>query len=235
MSDYDGFAHPEFLTTTDWLGENLQDAGIRVVDCDVPEQYARAHIPGAVFMEDHYQKDPETNRLHILPPEGFAELMQSLHIGDDTLVIAYDNSKGLYAARLWWALNYYGHTNVKVMDGGWRKWLSEGRAVTLSPPAATAGSVKFTPRRNPDLMVDAAQLMSEYADDNVVVWDVRSRGEYLGTTTRGNRRPGRIAGAVHLEWLELVDDATHTLKSAAEIRRLLEANGITPIKRIDAH
>ena len=234
MSERTDFKHPEFLTSTEWLGEHLGEPGICVVDCDVPEQYQRAHIPGAVFQQDHYQKDPDTNRLHIFGPDGFKKLAESLGIGDDTLVVAYDNSRGLYAARLWWALHHYGHTNVKVMDGGWRKWLSEGRPIS-DFPAGDPPAVTFTPRLDDSMMVTADQLMEDMNKSDAVVWDVRSRGEYEGTTTRGNRRPGRIAGAVHLEWLELVDGKTHLLKPASEIRRILEDNGITPDKRIDAH
>ena len=234
MSDRTDFEHPEYLTNTAWLGEHLGEPGLCVVDCDVPEQYQRAHIPGAVFQKDHYQKDPDTNRLHILGPQGFKSLAESLGIGDETLVVAYDNSRGLYAARLWWALNHYGHSNVKVMDGGWRKWLSEGHPVT-DVPAGTPPPVTFTPREDDSMMVTTTELMADYRKPEVVVWDVRSRGEYEGSITRGNRRPGRIAGAVHLEWLELVDGKTHLLKPASEIRSILEANGITPEKRIDAH
>ena len=234
MSPRTDFVHPEFLTSTSWLGTHLGQRDLCVVDCDVPEQYQRAHIPGAVFQKDHYQKDPKTNRLHILGPEGFKKLAESLGIGDDTLVVAYDNSRGLYAARLWWALHHYGHTNVKVMDGGWRKWLSEGRPIT-DAPAGKAPPINFTPHRDDSMMVTAQQLLEDYRNPEAVVWDVRSRGEYEGTITRGNRRPGRIAGAVHLEWLEMVDDETHLLKPAPEIRRILEDNGITPDKRIDAH
>ena len=234
MTEHKEFEHPEFLADTSWLADHLGGPGLRVVDCDVPEQYQRAHIPGSVFMMDHYQKDPSTDRVHIMGPYAFAQLAQSLGIGDDTRVVAYDNSKGLYAARLWWALNYYGHTNVQVLDGGWRKWLSEGGPVTDAPAESSEG-LEFTPSTNASLMVTAEQIMEDYKKAEVVIWDVRSRGEYEGRTTRGNRRPGRIPNAVHLEWLELVDDGTHLLKSAADIRSILEAHGITPDKRIEAH
>lgn len=234
MAEQQGFVHPEFLMDTRWLAEHLGDKELRVVDCDVPQQYQRAHIPGAVFMEDHYQKDPNTDRVHIMGPDAFAQMAQSLGIGDDTLVVGYDNSRGLYAARLWWALNYYGHTNVKVLNGGWRKWLSEGRPVTSTATQAPPGA-KFTPRLNSSLMVTADQMKEDYQKPEVVIWDVRSRGEYVGDATRGNRRPGHVPNAVHLEWLELVDDDTHLLKPPSEIRRILESHGITPDKRIEAH
>ncbi len=234
MSEHNEFPHPEFLASTGWLAERLEDDNLQVVDCDLPDQYRRAHVPGATFMDDHYQKDPDANRVHIMGPDAFALMAQSLGIGDDTLVVAYDNSMGLYAARLWWALNYYGHANVKVLNGGWRKWLSEGRPVTDAPAKPPSGRV-FTPRLDPSFMVTADQLKEDYLKPNVVAWDVRSLGENLGHTTRGNRRPGRIPNAVHLEWLELVDHRTHLLKPAAEMRRILQSHGITPDKRVHSY
>ena len=234
MANDTGYAHPEFLADTAWLEEHLQDQGLRIVDTDVPPQYQRAHIPGAVIIEDHYEKDPETNRVHILGPQAFARMAESLGIGDDTLVVAYDNSRGLYATRLWWALNYYGHTNVKVLNGGWLKWLVEGRPITTINPKIPPGA-RFTPKINDSLMVTTEQLKKDYKKPKVVVWDVRSREEYTSTSTRGNRRPGHIPGAVHLEWLDLVDDKTQMLKPAHELRRILNSKGVTPDKRIEAH
>ena len=234
MTTEQSFTHPEFLADTAWLADRLHDPNICIVDTDVLDQYQRAHIPNAVVVKDHYEKDPLTERIHILRPKDFAKLAESLGIGDGTLVIAYDNSRGLYAARLWWTLNYYGHTNVKVLNGGWRKWLTEGHPMTTLSPKVPSGA-QFTPTVNNSLMVTIQQLKADYQNPGVVVWDVRSRGEYIGETSRGNRRTGHIPGAIHLEWLELVNDETHMLKPAHEIRRILNSHGITPDKRIEAH
>ena len=234
MAGAQEYAHPEYLADTGWLADHLDDANVRVVDTDVADQYRRAHIPGAVMVPDNYEKDPDTNRVHILGPDAFAQMVQSLGIGDDTLVVSYDNSRGLYAARLWWALNYYGHTNARVLNGGWRKWLSEGRSASTVSANADTG-VTFTPNANPSLIVTTDQLKEDYNKAGVVVWDVRGRGEYTGENNRGNKRDGHAPGAIHLEWLELIDDRTHLLKPAAEVRRILEDNGITPDKRIHAH
>ena len=200
---HDRLCTPEFLTSTEWLGDHLEDPGIRIVDCDVPDQYMRAHIPGAVFQEDHYQKDPATNRLHIFGPDGFKQLAESLGIGDDTLVIAYDNSRGLYAARLWWALHHYGHTQTS------KSWTAAGASGSpkddLSPtdPPGDAPGVTFTPRLNDSMMVTADRLMDDMNNPEVVVWDVRSRGEYEGnnhprqsqTRAHRRRRTSGMAGA----------------------------------------
>jgi len=234
MAGAQEYAHPEYLADTGWLADHLDDPNVRVVDTDVADQYRRAHISGAVMVQDNYEKDPDTNRVHILGPDAFAQMAQSLGIGDDTLVVSYDNSRGLYAARLWWALNYYGHTNARVLNGGWHKWLSEGRsASTVSAKAGTV--VTFTPNVNPSLIVTTDQLKEDYNKSGVAVWDVRGRDEYTGENKRGNKRGGHAPGAVHLEWLELIDDRTHLLKPAAEVRRILEDNGITPDKRIHVH
>ena len=230
----EGYAFPEFLADTEWLTEHLNDDNLRIVDTDVLDAYRRGHIPGAVLVSDNYEKDPDTDRVHVLPPEKFAEMMESLGIGDDTLVVAYDNSRSLYAGRLWWALTYYGHRNVKVLDGGWRKWVGEGRPISIRSGQARAGG-RFTPKTDPSLIITTEQLKEAYDKPGVAVWDVRSHGEYTGENTRGNRRPGHIPGAAHLEWLEMMDETTHTFKPAGEMRRILESKGITPEKEVVTH
>ena len=115
---------------TEWLAEHLADSNIRVVDCDNRDAYRRAHIPGAVNPQDNYFKNPD-DRSYIMTAEQFAATMESLGIGDDTLVVAYDGFGSLYATRLWWCLGYFGHQKVVVVNGGWQKWLSEGRPVTF--------------------------------------------------------------------------------------------------------
>jgi len=230
-SDY---ARPELLVGTAWVEDHLNDSNVRIVDCDLFDQFQRAHLPGAVVQKDHYQKSGSTGRVHIYNPEEFATFAEELGIGDDTLVIAYDNSMGLYAARLWWALNYYGHDNVKIMNGGWRKWLREKRPITtdvISP----IGEVIFTAKPDSTLIATKQQLLEDYNNSDVVIWDVRSRGEFLGKTARGNKRPGRIPGAVHLEWMNSVDKDTHVLKSAFDLRAMFKARGITPDKKIETH
>ena len=94
-----GYARPELLAETEWLAEHLSDPEVRIVDCDLPDAFDRAHIPGAVNAgENHYIKGEDG--VHVMSKEKIGEFMGNLGIGDDTLVIGYDNSRGLYAARL---------------------------------------------------------------------------------------------------------------------------------------
>ena len=229
-----GYAHPEFLVDAAWVDAHRGDDNVVVVDTDVEAGYLRGHIPGAVMVPDNYEKDPDTGRVHILPPDKFAVMCRNLGIRDDTLVIAYDNNQSLYAARLWWALNYYGHTNVKVLDGGWRAWVQEGRSVSFDRAPAASGAT-FTPRADESVMVKVDELKEACSLSDTVIWDVRSDGEYDGSASRGNQRAGHIPGAVHLEWFNVMDRETHRFKPAEEVRRLLEEHGITPDKSAYAY
>ena len=123
--DQRGYVDSSVLVTPDWLEAHLDDPGVRIVDTDLPDQYVRAHIPGAVPVIDHYYKTSMEDRTHIQGPDQFASTMSSLGIGDETQVVAYDSSGCLYGFRLAWSLHYYGHTNVKVLDGGFPKWFAE--------------------------------------------------------------------------------------------------------------
>ena len=225
------YSHPEYLVDAAWLDGHKDDANVVVVDCDVDAAYGRGHIPGAVVVPDNFEKDPDTGRVHLMSPEQFKAMCERLGIGDDTLVITYDNSQSLYAARLWWALNTYGHASVKVLDGGWRSWVAESREVGLNRPAAAEG-VNFTPNRDETLLVKVDELKEACSLDDSVIWDVRSDGEWDGSEARGNQRVGHVPGAIHLEWFNVMDRATHRFRPANEIRSVLAEAGITPEKKV---
>lgn len=221
-----GYARPELLAETGWLAQHLDDPNVRVVDCEAPDAYNRAHIPGAVNVGTNtYIKGDDG--VHVMPPDQAAEFMGDLGIGDDTLVVTYDNRNSLLAARFWWVLNYYGHSNVKALNGGWRKWMEEGRSMTDRP--TSVAKAMFTPRVDPSLMVEAGELKQQIGKDDVVIWDVRSLAEYTGENDRGNRFSGHVPGAPHLEWTEVMDtEGQCCFRSPDEIRGMLEEKGITP-------
>ena len=191
MTTGEGFARPELLVDTEWLAAHLDDPNLVVVDGDVEAGYLRGHVPGAALVPDNYEKDPDTGRVHILPPDKFAAMCQNLGIGDDTLVVTYDNNQSLYAARLWWALNYYGHSNVKVLDGGWRRWVSEGRPVSFDR-ARPNTEVTFTPQADESVMVKVDELKAACRPGG--------RGDLGRAQRRGiyrGQRPGQPAGRPH--------------------------------------
>jgi thiosulfate/3-mercaptopyruvate sulfurtransferase len=182
-----------------------------------------------VGVKDNFFKNPEDRRF-IMKPEQFAATMSDMGIGDGTLVVSYDQGSNT-AARLWWCLNYYGHTAAKVLNGGWNVWLKEGRPVTMDVPKV--GATTFTPRPVESLLATAEYIMDHLDKPDVVVLDVRSDGEWEGTNSRGNKRAGRMPGAVHLEWTHnLTPDDEKRLKPAAELRAMFDAAGVTPDKEI---
>ena len=227
----EGFAHPEHLVDAAWVEAHKDDANVVVVDCDVDAGYNRGHISGAVLVPDNYEKNPDTGRIHLMNPDQFKTMCEGLGIGDDTLVITYDNAQSLTAARLWWALNTYGHSDVKVLNGGWRRWVTEGREVSFARPQVSSNT-GFTPKQDESMQVKVDQLKAACNLEDAVIWDVRSDGEWDGSTSRGNKRVGHIPGAVHLEWFNVMDRQTHHFKPPDEIRRILADQGVTPDKKI---
>ena len=226
----EGYARPELLVDAAWVDAHKNDSNIVIVDCEVDAAYARGHIPGAVLVPDNYEKDPDSGRLFLMNPEQFKAMCEGLSIGDETLVIAYDHSRSLTAARLWWALNTYGHTNVKILNGGWRAWIANGGTVGFG--RAEIKPVTFTPKYDDSKLVKVDELKEACEVGGSVIWDVRSDGEWDGSMSRGNKRVGHVPGAVHLEWFNLMDSDTNEFKPAAEIRRILTEHGITPDKNV---
>lgn len=229
MANEDSYARPELLAEPAWLREHSQDANLRIVDCAVIEAYRRAHIPGAVALGfNPFIKDP-SNGVYVLPSEQFGELMGKLGVGGGTLVVAYDDNNSLHAARLWWVLRYYGHENVKVLNGGWHRWLHEGLPITThatNPQPAT-----FTPSTIDELTCGVDDLKGLVGDTGTSILDVRSAEEFAGTNNRGNARAGHVPGAAHIEWTDFVTrDERRVFKPAAEIKSMLDHAGVTPDK-----
>lgn len=236
MSKDQDYVLPELLTNTEWLQNNLSNEDIRIVDCGYWEAYKRAHIPGAVGIPgDHYFKDPDTNRTFISNPEQFSREMSELGISNNTLVVAYDDFGSLWASRLWWVLKYYGHHSVKVLNGGWQKWLSEGREITAAKPQIQ--KTKFDTAINQPILATAEQIMDiDRNNPEKIVFDVRSTAEYKGENDRGNKRAGHIPGAKHLEWLNFVDkEKSMIFKAASEMAALLAPLEITKDKEITTY
>lgn len=232
-----GYANPDLLVETDWLAERLDDPNIRIVDCDPLDAYGRAHIKNAIgipvhhyIKEEGYDADPRANPL-VAPPDRMKSLMEGMGIGDDNLVVAYDSNGSLWSTRFWWVLNYYGHTNAKVLNGGWKKWHDEGRPTSITTPQFDAPT--FTPNADDGLVCTLDYGVANVGNPDVLFLDVRSDGEWDGSNARGNTRGGRIPGAVHLEWLNFITGDSHqTIKPADELRAMLASVGATPEKEV---
>src|SRR3954469_19961251 len=118
------YARPQMLVDTDWLSKNLSDSEIRIVDMRA-QGFDASHIPGSVYLANAAIRDAKGAPNFVPSKQDFEKLMSQLGISDATLVIPYDERGGIYAARLWWILNYYGHSRVALLNGGWTKWTLE--------------------------------------------------------------------------------------------------------------
>jgi len=223
------YARPELLAEPEWLAQNLDNPNVRIIDCAALEAYRRAHIPNAVQLPTHIyikEDDPagSDHGVLIMAPAAFESLMNKLGVSADTTVVTYDDNNALVAARLWWALKYYGHTNAKVLNGGWHRWLTENRPVTFHATRVPTGSFKAAP--NEALYASLDYLKENHSDASCQVLDARTDGEWDGTNDRGNKRSGRVPGAKHLEWLKFVaTDDSRKFLPADELQGLLDEAG----------
>jgi thiosulfate/3-mercaptopyruvate sulfurtransferase len=238
------YARPELLAEPDWLWEHRDDPHLRIIDCGDPASYDRAHIPGAVRLvreEDtvevgspQWLKDPD-DRLHVIGSEGVATLAERLGISDDTTVVAYDDYNGSFATRLWWILTYYGHPDVKVLNGGWQRWLDEGRPATFRENAPEPGT--FLPQPNEAMRMRADELKARHTDPRVQIVNVLWPEMYVGTANPfGNKRVGHIPGSVNLPIERFfVDEDVPTMKPAPELQAVLAEAGLTPDQETVIH
>ena len=229
------YARPELLAEPDWLWEHGDDPGIRVVDCGSVDAYARAHIPTAVALGvDGWLKEPEGG-VHVMGPEAFAALMGRLGVSDETTVVSYDDFNTTYATRLWWVLNYYGHTAAKVLNGGWHRWLSEGRPLTFHAKTPEPG--RFTAQANEEIMCRLDYLKERYDGPGVQVLNVLFGPHYRGEANPfGNKRVGHIPGSINIPIEEfLTEDDRGVFKPAWELRAVLDKAGLSAERETVVH
>jgi thiosulfate/3-mercaptopyruvate sulfurtransferase len=242
------YKHPEALATTGWLAAHLDDPSVRVVDMRYYVQvasggsfrgvsgrkaYQQGHIPGAVFVDFASDlADPEDDvPLNILSPDRFEALMGRLGIGSDSTVVVYDDSGGTWAARLWWALRYYGHNAAKLLNGGLTKWTAEGRPLetrTPPPPPAT-----FQAQVRPALRATCDDVRQAIGRRDVRIVDALPEVFYTGQARLyPTHRAGHIPTARNVPATANVDPATQIMLPADELERLWRKAGLKPDQRV---
>lgn len=230
MSQY---AHPEVLVDTQWLADHLNDTNLRIVEVDVsPELHKDAHIPGAVFWNlftDLLLPDMRIN----LDPTAIEKLLSHSGITPETTVIAYGSYPST-GAWIFWLLRMFGHDNVRVLNGGYQKWIAEGRPVSsLSNFEPTNYQVKAV---NSNLRILREEVQSSLDKTNRVLLDVRTFQEYSGEwfydqPPLSNQRTGHIPNAVHIDHLKTLNE-DGTFKSLDELQALYTSQGITADQEI---
>jgi thiosulfate/3-mercaptopyruvate sulfurtransferase len=215
------------LVTTEWLSGRLDRPDFALVDAGEPLAFRRAHIPGAVGVPHPYLKGTDDSRL-VMPAEQFETLARSWGVSNETPVIVYDDNASLHAARVWWVFRRYGHDHVRVLDGGFSAWLSEGCRVTAAPHRPDPGTFTAHARDSELISADDLKLAVE-SGHPPSLWDTRALDEWSGTNDRGNARVGHVPGAKHLDWRQLVQGPpARRFRPLHEIRSELVSAGLDP-------
>ena len=236
MADY---AHPEVFVSADWVAENANNPSVRIVEVDVDTKaYDEGHIPDAVGWAWNTQLCDTVQR-DIIPKPAFEELMGGSGIGNDTTVILYGDNNNWFAAWALWQLKIYGHGDVRLMNGGRKKWVAEGRDLTTDAPIFSSAQYAVS-GGDSSIRASLADVQKSVADGSHEMVDVRSPDEFSGKILSPPglpetcQRGGHIPGASNIPWAKACND-DGTFKSRDELDALYGAAGITGTKPVIAY
>ncbi|WP_420467753.1 sulfurtransferase [Panacagrimonas sp.] len=246
------YAHPEYLVETHWLQEHLDDPGLRVVDCThyLPnyfdesaaryieklsgrQNHQNGHIPGSVFVDLRDDLcDPSNDRFMypMCSAAQFASTMSRLGIGPDTRVVLYDDMLNIWAARVWWMLRSFGFERAAVLNGGWKKWVAEGRPVTTT--MSTPLPAQFVCRPRAGLIADQVEVLAAIDRGDTCLVHSLDPDEYAGRGAVRYQRPGHIPSSVNVSFLGLVDPDTQAYLPADRLHEQFERVGALAADRV---
>ena len=232
------YAHPEVLVTTSWLAEHLRDPGLRLVEVDVDTNaYEQGHIPGAIAWSWTTQLADQVRR-DILSQAEFENLLANSGISNDTTLILYGDNNNWFAAWAFWQAKIYGHRDVRILDGGRKKWIAEGRDLTTDAPSYPRASYRAPAA---DLSIRAfLPQVQEHSRNRLPLVDVRSPQEFTGEIVappglpETAQRGGHIPGARNIPWGKAAND-DGTFKSYDELKTLYGGEGIDGTRPIIAY
>ena len=225
-----GYQHPELLVTPQVLSAAL-DSGSSplLLDLRPAEQYAEGHLPGAVHLDiwgiSLIDTDPAPLRAFLWIIE---HLLAERGVSADRPVVLYEETSGTRVARAFWFLEFFGHPDVRVLDGGVLAWTAAGLPVSHQHVAPTPTT--WTGARRTELLATWRDVHDRLGKDDVAILDTRSDAEYSGTLVRA-ARGGAIPGAVHLEWKQSLGP-DGAFKPAAELQAMFEQAGVTPDREV---
>jgi thiosulfate/3-mercaptopyruvate sulfurtransferase len=234
------YAHPEVLVTTAWVADHLNDPKVRVIEVDFDTSaYNRGHIPDAVGWNWHTQLQDAVQR-DLADQRTFGQLVGSAGITPDTTVILYGDNSNWFAAWAFWQFKYYGHGDVRLMNGGRKKWLEEKRQLSTAAPRVQPSTYTA---KSPDTSIrakreDIFSVLDKRSPAQLV--DVRSPDEFSGRIIappgmdETAQRGGHIPGAMNIPWSQAVAE-DGTFKTADALRQLYSGKGITGEKEVIAY
>ena len=234
------YAHPEVLVDTDWVSAHKNDSDVTVVEVNVDTSlYEQGHIDGAIGWSWKTQLSDRIRR-DILTKDALENLLGSSGISPDTTVVLYGDSNNWFAAWAFWQLKVYGHADVRIMDGGRKKWIAEGRPLSTETPNVSPVSYRAADA-NPQLRALLPEVMERVQRGEVDLVDVRSPQEFSGEILAPPglpetcQRGGHIPGASNIPWSMAVNDEDGTFRSRDELAETYGLRGISGDKPIIAY
>jgi thiosulfate/3-mercaptopyruvate sulfurtransferase len=226
------YTNPHLLWSIDELKSRLQDPRLVLMDMRPPEAYSNGHIPGArsfdIFGISLIDTRPG-------PLDAFLwiieHLIQAKGVNQDSTVVVYDDISGMRSARLFWFMEFFGHDDVHMLNGGFNAWQAAGLPVTQEAAISKTGNFKM--QRRPERIATVDDVLEKVRNPAAVIVDTRSDAEYTGQLVR-SKHGGAIPGAVHLEWTHNLD-AKGFFKSADELKKMYTERSITPDKEVIPH
>ena len=233
------YANPNVLVDTDWLEQHLADDTVRVIEVDEDTTaYDKGHIPGAVKWNWTTDLHTEVGR-DFQDQAGFSRLLSEAGVGEGSSVVLYGGNNNWFAAYAYWLLKLRGFDDVKLLNGGRKKWELESRELTQDVPAYPASGITLTGSEREEIRAYRDQVLAKLGDAKFV--DVRSPEEYRGEKLAPDHLPqeqaqvpGHIPGAANIPWGKAAND-DGTFKTADELLALYEAEGVTDFKPVIAY
>jgi len=213
------------------LEERLHDESLIIVDLCKPDNYIQAHIPGALYLDYKQIIAVKPPVMGLLPSvEGLENLTAQIGLTDDKAVVVYDDEGGGKAARFLWTLHAIGFHNCSLLNGGIHAWANENHTLEKSVVQATPSQYKVT--INSDPIADKSYILQNLETESVALLDARSEQEYRGLK-KFAEKAGHIPGAINIDWMLFIDQNNNArLKPEAELRKILEQQGLTQDKTI---
>ncbi len=223
------YRNAQLLIETPELTARLADPQLRLLDARPAAEYQQGHLPGAANLPAPATDNLDANRQgYPLPPDWAARLFRGVGVNADSKIVVYDDQGNRFAARIFYVLEFYGAAHVQVLDGGFRKWQSEGRPLTSEVPNVAPGN--FTPSPQANILVTSDWLAAHLHDVKIV--DARSPEEFRGEKRLGPRG-GHIPGAVNIEWTRVdAPGPIPTFLPPAALAQLFAGAGVTPQQEV---
>jgi thiosulfate/3-mercaptopyruvate sulfurtransferase len=242
-----GFAHPEYLVDPAWVAGRLDDPALRVFDCTTllhpdPQtvfrvesgraRWAAGHVPGSDHLDLQGELSDRTSpfRFTFPPAAQFAEAMSRHGVGPGTRVVLYSAGGPIWATRVWWMLRAFGFDQAAVMDGGWERWLAEGRPASTEP--CRYPPARFEARPRPGVIVGKEEVRAALDDAGTRILNALTTRQHTGEGGVHYGRPGRIPGSGCVPAVSLLEPGQPVYRAPAELRRMFAEAGATPGRRV---